>query len=206
MSRKEFIDVRGLPCPQPVIRSRRAMESADEVEVWVSQRDQVGNVSRMAERSGWRVTVQEEKDYYRLLLRRTAVSSDEVKVAPEDLTCGVGTGPVEKGATVVIADMVMGRGDETLGRVLMKAFIGVLLEVERRPATLILYNRGVHLAVDDSPVLDVLKELSEAGVEILACGTCLDYFGMKERLSVGEISNMYDIAEAMLSADRLVVV
>jgi selenium metabolism protein YedF len=99
----------------------------------------------------------------------------------------------------------MGRGDDELGYVLIRSFIHTMLSLEPLPHTVIFYNTGVKLTVKDSEVLDNLKKIEESGVSILVCGTCLNYFGISKDLSVGVISNMYDIASIMAAAGRLVV-
>jgi selenium metabolism protein YedF len=98
----------------------------------------------------------------------------------------------------------MGIGDEALGTILMRSFLKTLLELEMKPSRLILINSGVRLATEGSEVLETLGTLSEKGIEILSCGTCLDFYGLKEKLKVGKISNMYDIAQSLLEADRLI--
>jgi selenium metabolism protein YedF len=86
----------------------------------------------------------------------------------------------------------------------MKAFLKTLLDIEKKPERLILINSGVRLASEDSKVLDTLRTLSENGVEIVSCGTCLDFYKLREKMGVGTISNMYDILQFMLEADCLI--
>lgn len=100
----------------------------------------------------------------------------------------------------------MGRGEEELGRILIRAFLHTLTEVSDRPDKMIFFNAGVKLTVGGSEVLEDLHALKNKGVEILICGTCLDYFGLKDKIAVGQVSNMYTIAETMLAASRLVTV
>jgi selenium metabolism protein YedF len=99
---------------------------------------------------------------------------------------------------------LLGIGDEALGAILMRSFLKTLLDMETKPSRLILVNSGVRLATEGSEVLETLQALSEKGIEILSCGTCLDFYGLKEKLKVGKISNMYDIAQSLLEADRLI--
>ncbi len=109
------------------------------------------------------------------------------------------------GPTVIsITEDRMGRGNEELGSVLIKAFIHTLLDIETKPDTIIFYNTGVKLTVKNSEVIDDLKISQARGVEILICGTCANYFEIKDEIGVGVISNMYDIAEKLLGAARLV--
>jgi selenium metabolism protein YedF len=105
---------------------------------------------------------------------------------------------------VYINSHLLGVGDEALGSFLMKAFLKTLLDLETKPDRLILINSGVQLAAEDSKVLENLTALSEAGVKIVSCGTCLDFYKLREKLSVGTISNMYEIIQSMLEADRLI--
>jgi selenium metabolism protein YedF len=98
----------------------------------------------------------------------------------------------------------MGGGDEALGSFLMKAFLKTLLDLETKPNRLILINSGVQLASEGSKVLDSLIALSEKGVDILSCGSCLDFYGLKGKLKVGVVSNMVEIIQSMMEADRLI--
>jgi selenium metabolism protein YedF len=105
---------------------------------------------------------------------------------------------------LVISSETMGRGEDVLGAVLMKSFLHTLMETTPMPDIMIFFNTGVKLAAQGSVVLEDLDALSKAGVRILVCGTCLNYFGLKDKLQAGTVSNMYDIAQTMFSAGRLV--
>jgi len=111
-----------------------------------------------------------------------------------------GSGPL----VVAVSGDTMGRGDDELGRVLIRSFLHTLIEADPRPDTLIFFNSGVRLAVEGSQSLDDLRTLSGQGVQMLLCGTCLGHFGLKERVAVGEISNMYAISETMLQAEKVI--
>ncbi|MBN1628861.1 MAG: sulfurtransferase-like selenium metabolism protein YedF [Thermoleophilia bacterium] len=122
------------------------------------------------------------------------------------------TGGLQRGQAIpatgqivlAISSDEMGRGDDELGQVLLRSHLHTLSEVTPRPDVLVFFNSGVKLAVEGSPALDDLKALAEQGVQILLCGTCLSHFDLKEKVAVGEISNMYTITETMLRADRVV--
>jgi selenium metabolism protein YedF len=105
---------------------------------------------------------------------------------------------------VAISSNAMGRGDDELGQVLLRTYLHTLGEVTPRPDTIIFFNSGVTLAVEGSQALDDLRVLADQGVQILLCGTCVGYFGLKEKVAVGEISNMYAISEAMLRAAKVI--
>jgi selenium metabolism protein YedF len=193
-----IVDARGLACPQPVIQTRKAMEQAKQIVTLVDNDAAVTNVTRMASKAGWQVEVVAEGDEFRVEMIK-----GEDGLEPELLPVGraeVLSGPL---VLVVSAD-VMGRGEAELGEILVRGFFHTLGEVVPHPQTMIFFNTGVKLACEGSPVLDDLCALEEEGVEMLVCGTCLGYFELKEKLVVGQVSNMYDIAETMLNAGKVV--
>ncbi len=194
----ETVDARGLPCPQPVIKTRTAMERSAEVVTLVDGETAQRNVTRMAEKAGATVKVEPYETGFRLHITRgpgTAPAADPVGA------------PASSGGPLVLAvpSEFMGRGEhDQLGHILMRGFFHTLGEVEPMPDTIIFYNSGVKLVVEGSPVVEDLQALVEAGVQILACGTCLGYYELEHEVVVGEISNMYTIAETMLRAGKKV--
>ena len=104
----------------------------------------------------------------------------------------------------MIASDRMGAGNDELGMVLMRSFLHTLGEAEQSPDTMIFFNTGVRLAAHGSEVLDDLRALCNKGVRMLVCGTCLGFFEMKDKLAVGQVSNMYDITETMLGAGKVI--
>lgn len=203
-----LVDARGLPCPQPVIRTRQAMlGDADAITTLVTGADQVDNLRRLAEKGGWSTTVEQREDGFAVhLARGEAAAAPEI--TPDMTTCSLSEGAPAAGPApaplLVMASDRMGRGDDELGEILTRAFFHTITETSPLPATIILYNSGVKLACRGSLVLDDFKTLEAAGVEILACGTCLGFFELKEQLAVGRISNMYEIAETLLNAPRVI--
>lgn len=95
----------------------------------------------------------------------------------------------------------MGEGSEELGRILIKGFLFALTQQEHLPSTVLFYNGGAKLTTEGSASLEDLKTLEANGVEILTCGTCLDYYGLKDKLAVGGVTNMYVIVEKQMQAD-----
>jgi len=201
----KIIDARGLACPQPVILTKKALEQGDEVTVIVDNAAAVENVKRMGISSGCTVDTEEGRDgTCSLHLTRSGKSAphmgkDNLPASQQRYGC-TEDGPF----VVVISSDRMGRGDDDLGFVLIRSFIHTLLTLAPRPDVLIFYNTGVKLALKDSEVLDDLKQLDAAGVTLLVCGTCTNYFGITDELGVGLISNMYDIASALADAGRLI--
>ena len=196
------VDARGLPCPQPVILTRNAMQEAVAagriaLTTIVDNETAAHNVTRMAERHGASVSSDCREDGVYLRISGGQASQQEESSSEARTTGGR---PV-----LVVSSESMGRGEhEELGRVLIRGFFHTLGEVHPSPETIIFVNSGVRLVVTGSPILEDLQALSERGAGILACGTCLGYYGLKEQIAVGEVSNMYTIAETMLSADKVV--
>ncbi|MGO9146698.1 MAG: sulfurtransferase-like selenium metabolism protein YedF [Desulfomonilia bacterium] len=187
------IDARGLACPQPVILTKKALEANDDLIVLVDDTAARENVKRLAINMGFVVEEEQQGGETRIRINKvSACTRAQGAITPQ--------GPV----VVVIASNTMGRGEDVLGGVLMKSFLHTLTEAGPMPDTMILFNTGVKLAVKGSEVLDDLESLANAGVNILACGTCLNYFSLKENLIVGVVSNMYDISQTMLTAGRIV--
>lgn len=188
------IDCRGKPCPQPVLMAKQALERLKEGEliIIVDNPSSCDNVERFVRSQGCLVDVEKRgEDFY--------LSIQKVKLVDE------GKSPQKEGKVVVyINSHLLGIGEEALGSILMRSFLKTLLDLEMKPSRLILINSGVRLSSEGSEVLETLGALSEGGVEILSCGTCLDFYGLKEKVKVGVISNMYEIAQSLLEADRLI--
>jgi len=194
----ETVDARGLPCPQPVIETRNAMEKSAEVVTIVDNETAQRNVTRMAEKSGATVEAERREDGIRLTIRREVGVEEAVEAKEKDVPPG---GPL----VLIVPSEFMGRGEhDELGHVLIRAFFHTLGEVHPVPDTVIFFNSGVKLVVEGSPVVEDLRSLIEAGVQVLACGTCLGYYQLEDKVAVGEVSNMYTIAETMLAAGSVV--
>ena len=202
---EKIVDTRGLACPQPVILAKKALEEAKEVLVIADNDEAVENIRRLANKMGCAIAVVREEDgTFRIRLSR---SGEGPPYEGTDIGIACGTAKEERGAplVIVLSSDRLGRGNDELGEVLMRSFVHTLLTLDPRPATIILYNTGVRLAARDSALIDDLKQLEAAGVQIVICGTCVNYFELKERLGAGIISNMYDIASTMTGAGKLVI-
>jgi selenium metabolism protein YedF len=195
----KVVDCRGLSCPEPVIRTKQALEKTDRVTIIVDNPAARDNVARFGESQGGMVAIDEKKDGTYITIEK---DKDRKRSKKALSTKTASTGPI----VVVIPGDQMGRGEEELGRLLIRSFLHALTEVSGRPDKMIFFNTGVKLTVEGSEVLEDLQALEKNGVEILICGTCLDYFSLKAKIAVGQVSNMYTIAETMLSANRLVTV
>lgn len=202
------IDARGEACPIPVVRTLKALGALagpGSVETIVDNEIAVQNLTRMGEGKGCAVSSERtgEKEWH-----VTVTASEAVAVAsgePEAVTCDVPeAAPAPRNVVVAITAETMGTGDDVLGRKLMGSFIYSLTQLDELPATIVLYNGGAHLSCEGSPALDDLRGLAESGVEVLTCGTCLDHYGIADTLAVGEVTNMYVIAQRLTGASLVV--
>jgi selenium metabolism protein YedF len=189
----ENVDARGLACPQPVVLTKKALEKADEVFVIVDNETAKQNVSRLADSRGFQVSVEKKGEATYLHLTRKVSGLEKSSVTP-----------ATKSDVLLISSNTMGRGDDVLGNTLMRSFMHTLTEAETRPSRIIFMNSGVKLVARDSEVIDDLRALEKQGIEILACGTCLGYYNLKEAVEVGRVSNMYDITAALLDTDKII--
>ena len=192
------IDAMGDKCPVPVVKAKKALGTMDTgtVEVHVDNETSVTNLKSLAKSLGCEVsdeTIAQGAEYH-VFITKTEASASAEEVASS----------TEKKRVVVISSQVMGSGDDTLGTSLMKAFIFSLTQQDALPDTVLFYNGGAHLTCEGSPCLEDLEALEKADVEILTCGTCLKHYGLDDKLAIGEVTNMYVIAEKQLKADVVV--
>ena len=197
------VNAMGDACPIPVVKTKKAMETlkaGDVVETYVDNEIAVENLTKMAKQTGCGVTSQ-KLDEGKYSVQITV--SEAAREAGNMLKVNCGPTPASN-KVVVIRSSVMGDGDPELGKVLIKGFIYALSQQEELPKTILFYNGGAHLTCEGSASLDDLKELEQRGVRILTCGTCLNFYGLSEKLKVGEVTNMYEIAETMSKASLIV--
>jgi selenium metabolism protein YedF len=194
------IDCRGKACPEPVILTKDALAHIKEGEltILVDNPSSSENVERFAQSQRCLVKVERRGQDFLLHIQKGEA------IEPSDEEASVRENEKPEKVVVYINSHLLGIGDEALGSFLMKAFLKTLMDLETKPYRLILINSGVQLASEGSKVLEMLKGLSEKGVEIVSCGTCIDFYGLKDKMEVGVVSNMYDIIQSLLKADRLI--
>lgn len=195
---KRTLDATGMRCPLPVLEAKKALKElgAGQLEVIVDNSIALQNLEKMAQQMGLTYELGEQgEDRYVILF---TVGTD-TSPAPIEVNA-----PLSGDTVVVLASDQMGSGDAELGRILMKSFVYALSELDQPPAKVLLYNSGVKLAAEGADTLADLRKLAERGVEILSCGTCLNYYGLTEQLGVGSVTNMYEILQSQMAAGRIV--
>ena len=197
------INARGDECPVPVVKTIKALKEIEEgsvIEVYVDNETAVQNVMKALSSKDIKPVSEKIKEK-EFVIRGEVLNSEKVELEAKDQVCI----PDALGNTVVaIESETMGNGDNTLGEVLMKSFIYTLTQLEKLPKSIIFYNAGAKLTLNDSAALQDIKNLEAQGVEVITCGTCLDYFEVKEELAVGSVSNMYTIVEKLNGAAKVI--
>lgn len=207
----KVVNAMGDACPIPVVKTKNAIKEligAGMVETLVDNEIAVQNLTKMAQQKNYGVRSEKlGENQYRVIMT-IGESADEAGAgAVEEETTAEETCMPDgrKGnKVVVISSSYMGTGDDELGAVLMKGFIYALSQQDELPKTILFYNSGAKLACEMSPTLEDLMSLEANGVEILTCGTCLNHYGLTEKLKVGGVTNMYVITEKMMQADLIV--
>ena len=201
---KNIIDCKGMACPLPVVNAKKAAEelySGDVLTVLVDNEIAVQNLTRFAEHKGFGVSAEKKADReYAVIMTISGAVAEKNK--EEEIACVMDSR--RKGMLVVLSGNVMGTGDPKLGTSLVKAFVFALTKQDQLPDTILCYNTGASLTCEGADTLEDLKLLESEGVTILTCGTCLDFYGLKEKLAVGGVTNMYDIVERMESAAQII--
>ena len=183
----------GMACPLPVVEAKKAIDEMEDglLEIEVDNETCVQNLRRLAAKYDFTVASESISD--KEFLVKMEVKKDHALKGKQEDSC-----------TVVFSSDKMGEGDEELGKNLMKSFVFALSNVDPLPTAMVCYNRGAFLTSEDSPVLADLKNLEKAGVKIMTCGLCADYYKIKEKLGVGVISNMYEIVETQMESQKII--
>lgn len=195
------VDARGDACPIPVVKAKKAiaeLNGAGQVEVLVDNEIAVQNLTKMAQQKSFASAAEKlgEREYRVMFtVGETAAATEEPETCAPDARVNT---------VVAIGNNKMGIGNDELGKTLMKAFVFALTQQDKLPQTILFYNGGASLTCEGSPMLEDLKALEAQGVEIMTCGTCLNFYGLTEKLAVGSVTNMYVIAEKMLNAGNVV--
>ena len=196
------VNAMGDNCPIPVIKTKKAMQALtgpETIEVLVDNEIAVQNVTKMASSAGGAVSSEKLGDaQFKITIQMEGAAAQD---AAEDVVCAP---DARDNTVVVVSSDRMGIGNDELGKVLMKGFIFAVTQLDTLPKTMLFYNGGATLTAEGSDSLEDLKSLEAQGVEIMTCGTCLDYYGLKEKLAVGSVTNMYSIVETMAKAGKII--
>lgn len=200
------VNAMGDTCPIPIVKTKNAireLNGAGEVETLVDNEISVQNLTKMAKQKGYGVRSEKlGEGRYRVVM--TIGEGQTLPEAGEAEACPAPAAGRKKKTVAVVSSGRMGDGSEELGKALLKGFLYALSQQESLPETILFYNGGAALTCEGSASLEDLKSMEAQGVEILTCGTCLNYYGLTDKLRVGGVTNMYAIAEKMTGAELLV--
>lgn len=187
------IDARKQNCPKPIIMTKDALDAGEkEITTIVDNETAKNNVMKFMKKQGFEPAVEEiNGDYY---VSAIIDCTETVTIRKEE---------VKENRGYFIGTNKLGAGSDDLGELLMKGFVYTLTQSKPYPKFILLVNSGVKLACEGSDSIEDLKTLAKNGVEIIACGTCLDFFNLKSNLMIGEVGNMYDIVDTMNAADKV---
>lgn len=205
------LDIRDLACPGPVLRLRDLLAAGETtVRLWVADAQCRTNVERFAASRDATVDAEAEADgSYHLEVRAggsaAAAATDDELATVCDLPDHEPPAAHHRGPTVVqIAAATMGDGDDELGALLLRSFLKTQRELHHPPDRIVFYNGGVRLCCTGSVLLDDLRSLESSGVEIIACGTCLNFFDLADELAVGRVTDMLEIATSLADAGSII--
>lgn len=189
-------------CPMPVVKAKKAIDGLTEsalVEISVDNEIAVQNVTKMINQKNLESTCEKVgENHYIIKVKCGKISEKDLT---DEVVCTV---EKEEKVVVVLSSDKMGEGDEELGKVLIKGFIYAITQLDKYPKAVLLYNGGVKLSSEGSDSIEDLKVLEEHGVEILSCGTCLNFYNLQDKLQVGKVTNMYSIVEELAGATNVI--
>ncbi len=225
---KKSLDLRGLTCPEPVLRTKKLIDdqSLSCIEVLVDSEDNVQNLTRLGNSQKLTVQCKAEDEHFRVVLQRSTTNSEEqvsaehhhdatttrAKVSSTIAAGGNIISSTATGTIILISRNTFGEAhgsekskeDHDFSANLLNLFLQTLLQSGHEPRAILMVNSGVKLMDPDGPYIKVLNELKEKGIEVLACGLCLDYYGLKSKVPVEQVTNMFAICEYLFSADRII--
>ncbi len=192
------VDARGLDCPKPVIQTKKAIEELKEgyVTTIVDNSIAIENVTKFAKSMNLKYNVREVDGFFYIDIYKDEMFSGAEAVPQPKHKMGE--------QVIFVGSDRFGEGNDQLGEVLMKGFFYTLTETEPYPKAILFVNGGIKMTIESSAVLEHLRTLEMLGVQILSCGTCLDYYKVKEQLAVGGVTNMYTIVEQLYSAKNVI--
>ncbi|MEN8162518.1 MAG: sulfurtransferase-like selenium metabolism protein YedF, partial [Acidobacteriota bacterium] len=198
------LDVRHLACPGPVLALRDLLAEGETlIRLRVADNLARSNVTRFAQTRGADVdSTPDEGGGFSLEIAAASDSSTARSGEEALLVCDI---PPVAGPTVIqVTSSVMGHGDDDLGALLLRSFLKTQMQLHTRPSAIIFYNDGVKLCCRGSLLIDDLRAMESDNIEILACGTCLNFFEMGDQLEVGRVTDMLEIASTLTEAGRLI--
>ena len=197
------IDVKGLKCPIPLIETKKALKQLpndEALKVIIDNEISKNNVIRFLTDNGIKSEISRNSGVFEVIVNHHNVNLENVET---EKYCTIDF-PEKDNYIIVFGKDRLGEGSDDLGFVLAGSLLNTLKEMDTLPTKIVFINSGINLVLKGSPTLLPLKELEKAGVELIVCGTCLDYFNKIEKIAIGRISDMYEILESMTKAGKVI--
>lgn len=201
------IDCSGMLCPRPLIEAKKAYTQAsvgDSLLFIVDNETASNNLNTFFSGNGVASTTTTEGNKYKITVLKSELTQNTIAVSNPAEFCIPTVKDEQSPTVVVISSNKMGEGDSDLGAILIKGFFTALSEAAPLPSEVIFYNSGVLLLPQESGIMASLEKLRSNGVKITACGTCVDFYGIKEKLTIGTISNMFSILSSLNAASKII--
>ncbi len=198
----QIVDGKGLLCPQPLILTRKALKNClqgETLKIECDNKTAFQNIMTYLNDQDLSPTGAEVEGIFQI-----EVVNQPVRPQEDPVLSSIDPGVCSSAYIVVLGSDRMGEGDPQLGSILMKGFLNALHEQQELPTHLVFYNSGVRLTTVDSGVSSSLKSLEESGVEIMICGTCVDFYDIRNQIAVGKISNIFTITETMARTGHII--
>lgn len=191
------IEARGLLCPKPIIMAKYGLEETDEIKIFVNE-EAIADLAKLAQAMGasYTETKLAEDEYEAVMKIVDPQANEEFRLAESNKE--------QSGVVIFVGNDLLGTGEEELGKKLMQSMIYTISETKPLPKTMIFYANGSRLTTEENPSSEDLKKMAINGVEILTCGTCLDYHQKRDKLMLGEVANMYQIYELLSTAENTI--
>lgn len=199
----KILDAKGLKCPMPLIETKKALkeiEKDETLKIIVDNQTSVKNVEHFLTDNGMEVERSEKNGIFEIVVNKQEGDLDNVVA---EAYCST-PAEVDNSYVVMFAKDRLGEGSEELGNVLVAGLLNTIKERDVLPEKIIFINSGVNLVLNGSPALQLLKQLADKNVDLVSCGTCLDYFEKMDELALGRVSNMHEILESMLAAGKVI--
>lgn len=201
---KKEVDLRGLVCPEPVLRTKKLLddEAVKHLELLVESEVNVKNLERLAKSKSVNMTSATKDDYFKVSISKEN-GADQAKTSKSSRTSKAVQGE-EVGEVLFLGKDTFGEGDEDFSKSLLNIFLQTMYDSGHRPRAILMANTGVRLMDPDGNVKPVLDQFKDAGCDVFACGLCVDFYGLKDKVAAEQVTNMFAICEYMMSADKVI--
>lgn len=195
------IDLRGLVCPEPILRTKKLLDDStvEKVEALVESEINVNNLTRLARSLKLKISAQPQDDHFKVTIERRGDMEAEAKSEH-----AASTTANEVGTVVFLSKDKFGDGDQDFSVNLMNVFLQTMLDAGHMPRAILMANTAVRLMDSDASTHKVLQDFKERGCEVLACGLCVEFYGLKGKVPKEQITNMFAICEFLMAADKVI--